>query len=32
VIEWSDAWSDEDVAEATAVALQRFEAQEQEDR
>ena len=32
VIEWSDAWSDEDVAEATAVALQRFEAQEREDR
>ncbi|MGA2737946.1 MAG: hypothetical protein ABSG65_10905 [Bryobacteraceae bacterium] len=31
-IEWSDAWSDEDLAEATVAALQRFEAQEREDR
>jgi hypothetical protein len=31
-IEWSDAWSDEDLGEATAAALQRSEAQEREDR
>jgi len=31
-IEWSDAWSDGDLGEATAAALQRFEAQEWEDR
>jgi hypothetical protein len=32
VIEWSDSWSDEDLAEATAAAVQRFEEQEQADR
>ena len=31
-IEWSDAWSDEDLAEATAAAVRRFEDREQEDR
>jgi len=31
-IEWSDAWSDEDLAEATAAAMQRFEDQEREGR
>jgi hypothetical protein len=31
-IEWSDAWSDEDLAEATAAAVQRFEDQERGDR
>ncbi|HTC31777.1 MAG TPA: hypothetical protein VK724_00320 [Bryobacteraceae bacterium] len=31
-IEWSDSWSDEDLAEATAAALRRFEEQEQDDR
>jgi hypothetical protein len=31
-IEWSGAWSDEDLAEATAAAVQRFEDQEREDR
>jgi hypothetical protein len=31
-IEWSDAWSDEDLAEATAAAVQRFEDREREDR
>ena len=29
-IEWSDSWSDEDLAEATAAAVQRFEEQERE--
>jgi hypothetical protein len=32
MIEWSDAWTDEDLAEATAAALQRFEDREREDR
>ena len=32
VIEWSDAWTDEDLAEATAAALRRFEDREREDR
>ena len=27
-IEWSDAWTDEDIAEATAASLRRFEEQE----
>ena len=31
-IEWSDSWTDEDLAEATASAVQRFEDQEREDR
>ena len=31
-IEWSDAWSDEDLAEATAAAVQHFEDREREDR
>jgi hypothetical protein len=31
-IEWSDAWTDEDLAEATAAAVQRFEDREREDR
>ena len=30
-IEWSDSWSDEDLAEATAAALRRFEEQERYD-
>jgi hypothetical protein len=31
-MEWSDSWTDEDLAEATASALRRFEEQEFEDR
>jgi hypothetical protein len=31
-IEWSDSWSDDDLAEATAAAVQRFEDQERENR
>ena len=31
-IEWSDAWTDEDLAEATAAAVQRFEDQDRGDR
>jgi hypothetical protein len=31
-IEWSDSWSGEDLADATAAAVQRFEDQEREDR
>jgi hypothetical protein len=31
-IEWSDSWSDEDLAEATAAAVRRFEDLEREDR
>ena len=31
-IEWSDSWTDEDLAEATAAAVRRFEDQEREDR
>jgi hypothetical protein len=27
-IQWSDAWSDEDLADATAAAMRRFEEQE----
>jgi hypothetical protein len=30
IVEWSDSWSDEDLAEATAAAVQRFEGQERE--
>jgi hypothetical protein len=29
-IEWSDSWTDEDLAEATAAAVQRFEDRERE--
>jgi hypothetical protein len=29
-VEWSDSWSDEDVGEATAASLERFEQQERE--
>jgi hypothetical protein len=28
-IEWSDSWTDQDLAEATAAAVRRFEEQEQ---
>jgi hypothetical protein len=31
-IEWSDSWTDEDLADAGAAAVQRFENQEREDR
>ena len=31
-IEWSDSWSDEDLREATAASLERFEQQEREGR
>ncbi len=31
-IEWSDSWSDEDLREATAASLKRFEQQEREGR
>jgi len=31
-IEWSDSWTDEDLADAAAAAVQRFENQEREDR
>jgi hypothetical protein len=30
-IEWSDSWSDEDLADATAVSVRRFEEHELED-
>jgi hypothetical protein len=29
-IEWSDSWTDEDLADATASAVQQFEDQERE--
>ena len=29
-IEWSDSWSDEDTAEATASSVRRFEKEESE--
>jgi hypothetical protein len=32
VIDWSDSWSDEDLADATWASVQRFEEQEQTDR
>jgi hypothetical protein len=32
IIEWSDSWSDEDLAEASAAAVRRFEDQERHDR
>jgi len=32
-VEWSDSWTDEDLADATtAAAVQRFEDREREDR
>lgn len=31
-VDWSDSWSDEDVREATRVALERFEEREREGR
>ena len=31
-IEWSDSWSDEDLADAAAAAVWRFEDQERENR
>ena len=30
-IEWSDAWTDEDLADATAASVRRFEEQEIEE-
>ncbi|MGA2590476.1 MAG: hypothetical protein ABSH32_11205 [Bryobacteraceae bacterium] len=32
VIGWSDSWTDEDPAEATAAAVRRFEDQERDGR
>lgn len=29
-VDWSDSWSDEDLADATAAAMRRFEEQEQD--
>ena len=29
-VQWSDSWTDEDMADATTAALRRFEDQEQE--
>jgi hypothetical protein len=31
-IEWSDSWTDEDLFDATAAAVRRFEDHEREDR
>jgi hypothetical protein len=31
-VDWSDSWTDEDLAEATAAAVRRFEDREREDR
>ena len=31
-IEWSDSWSDEDLADATAASLRQFEEREREGR
>ncbi len=31
-IEWSDSWSEEDLADATAASLRRFDEQERENR
>jgi hypothetical protein len=30
-VEWSDSWTDEDLAEATVAAVQRFEDEERGD-
>jgi hypothetical protein len=32
MVEWSDSWSEEDLADATAASLRRFDEQEREDR
>jgi hypothetical protein len=32
VVEWSDSWSDEDLADVTAESLRRFDEQERESR
>ena len=32
VLEWSDSWSEEDLADATAASLRRFDEQEREGR
>jgi len=29
-VEWSDSWSDDDLREATAASIERFEKQERE--
>jgi hypothetical protein len=31
-VQWSDSWTDEDLAEATAAAVRRFKDEEREDR
>ena len=31
-VEWSDSWTDEDLRDATAAAVRRFEDGEREDR
>jgi hypothetical protein len=31
-VQWSDSWTDDDLAEATAAAVRRFEDEEHEDR
>ena len=31
-VQWSDSWTDEDLGEATAAAVRRFEEQERGDR
>ena len=31
-VDWSDSWSDEDLRDATAASVNRFEQQESEDR
>lgn len=31
-IQWSDSWTEEDLADATSAAVQRFEDREREDR
>jgi hypothetical protein len=31
MIEWSDSWTDEDLADATSAAVQRFEDQERDE-
>ena len=32
IVEWSDSWTDQDLAEATSAAVQHFEDQEREGR
>ena len=32
LIKWSDAWSEDDIADATAASLKRFDEQESEGR